>query len=212
MFSPFRCLHPIRNRRMISAILLVVALGSGSVFSIPQRVVKDRSVPFPCMDCNCSCRSAEACWSGCGCLLPAQKLAWAIEKGIEPPAWFSRLVATSSGSESDVATSCCSTAKPIRSCCATKESRSDAARAGSKDCGGESCQEDSLVILLPTIGKRRCHGLDRLYVLLSMVLPIERQASLPVPLPTDRLGPVRSFSYQGLEASGLNRPPKQSSV
>ncbi len=212
MFSPLRYLHPIDNRRTISAIMLVVALGSGLVFSIPQRVVKDRSVPFPCMECNCSCRNAEACWSGCGCLLPAEKLAWAIEKGIEPPAWFSRIVAASSGSESDVATNCCSSAQPVRSCCATKASRSDTARAGSKDCDSESCQEDSWVVVIPAIDKRRCHGLDRLYVLLSMVLPIEQQISLVVPVPTDRLGPVRSVSYQGLEASGLNRPPEQSSV
>lgn len=212
MFSPLRHLHPIHNRRMISAVLLVVAFGSGLVFSIPQRVVKDRSVPFPCMDCHCSCRNAEACWSGCGCLLPSEKLAWAIEKGIEPPAWFSRIVAASSGSESDVATNCCSSAQPVRSCCATKASRSDAACAGSKDCDGESCQEDSWIVVMPAIGKRRCYGLDRLYVLLSMVLPIEQQISLVVPVPTDRLGPVRSVSYQGLEASGLNRPPEQSSV
>jgi hypothetical protein len=212
MFSALRYLHPIRNRRMISAIMLVVAFGSGLVFSIPQRVVKDRSVPFPCMDCNCSCRNAEACWSGCGCMLPAQKLAWAIEKGIEPPAWFSRIVAADSVAESDVATSCCSTAKPIRSCCTAKESRSDAARAGAKDCDSESCQEDSCVTMIPAIGKRRCHGLDRLYVLLSMVLPIEQQSPLVVQLPTDRLGPVRSVSYQGLEASSLNRPPEQSSI
>lgn len=212
MLSPLRCLHPIRNRRIISAMMLIVALGSGLVFSIPQRVVKDRSVPFPCMDCNCSCRNADACWSGCNCMLPAQKLAWAIEKGVKPPDWFARIVAISSESESDTTPGCCSTAKPVRSCCSTGESRSNATRDVSKDCASECFQEDSLVTLIPTIGKRRCHGIDRLYVLLSMVLPIEQHAPLGVQLPTDRLGPVRSVSYQGLEASGLNRPPERSSV
>jgi len=212
MFSSFQHLHPMRKRRNISAIMLIVAFCSGLVFSIPQRVVKDRSVPFPCMDCNCSCRNADACWSGCNCMSPAQKMAWAVKKGVDPPNWFAQIVALSSTNVTDVTSGCCSASKPKRSCCATRVQLSEASCGESTKCGGESCQEDSLVAMLPGIGKRQCQGLDRLYVLLSMVLPIEQKSTCVGPLPADRLGPVRSVCYQGIEASGLNRPPKQSSV
>lgn len=213
MLPRLRFLHPIRDRRVISAMLLVCALASGLVISIPKTVVKDRSLPFPCMDCNCSCRDAQSCWSGCGCLTPAKKLAWAIAHGVRPPEWFERMVAAGGDDEQESsALACCAAKKPILACCGTANAAKpdDVCRHDdSQGCDTGRCDGESTVTVIPGIGKRRCDGIDRLYVLLSLVLPVERPTPTPVLLLSDRLGPVRSVSFQGSEVSRLDRPPRR---
>lgn len=212
MFSLLACLHPIRGRRFISATMLVIVLGSGLVFSIPLKIVKDRSIPFPCMDCNCSCRDAESCWSGCNCMLPAQKLAWAEANGVQPPEWFQRFASQAPQGNTKSSAACCSTTKTTRACCNSRAVKVAPQSAQSRACASVACQEDSVITLVTTIGKRRCHGIDRLYVLFSLVLPVDRQSSPVIPTPTDWLGPVRSVTYRCTEMSDLNRPPERASV
>ncbi len=45
---------------------------------------KDRSQPFPCMNKPCGCRSATQCFTNCCCHTPAETLAWAKARGLEP--------------------------------------------------------------------------------------------------------------------------------
>jgi hypothetical protein len=45
---------------------------------------KDRSRPFPCMDKPCGCTTAEQCFTNCCCHTPAELLAWAQARRIEP--------------------------------------------------------------------------------------------------------------------------------
>ena len=45
---------------------------------------KDRSRPFPCMDKPCGCATAEQCFTSCCCHTPAETLAWARSRGVEP--------------------------------------------------------------------------------------------------------------------------------
>lgn len=209
MFFRLLILHPIRDRRFISAVLLVCALASGLVISIPRPVVKDRTVPFPCMDCNCSCRNAQACWSGCGCLSRTEKLAWAIANRVQPPQWFDRLCAIEGSDDTPSVSSCCVAKKPVVSCCDSAKSADAYSDLDSKKCDAGSCEAESTVMVIPGIGKRRCDGIDRLYVLLSLVLPTERQTPTPILLLADRLGPISSVSYQGSDASRLDRPPRR---
>jgi hypothetical protein len=63
-------------------------------------------------------------------------------------------------------------------------------------------------MVIPLIGKRRCGGIDRLYVLLSMVLLPEKPAPTLILLLSDRLGPVTSVSHQGSDTGRLDRPPQ----
>ena len=49
-----------------------------------NRVTKDRSRPFPCMDKPCGCATAEQCFANCCCHTPAQRLAWAKAHRVEP--------------------------------------------------------------------------------------------------------------------------------
>ena len=99
---------------------------------------KDRSRPFPCMDKACGCHSAERCFSSCCCHTPAETLAWAKARGIEPAviAALSRRVAEAepappAGScctAGQQQPACCEAAAPAASCCQETEA------AGSSCC------------------------------------------------------------------------------
>lgn len=108
--------RPVRSRtfRLGAAIcacwyLLVI---SGVPISLPlvDGSSKDRSVPFPCMDCPCGCSNAEQCWSDCCCHSVEERLAWARNHGIKPPSY---LIAAKV--EGRPATRACCAAK--RQCC-----------------------------------------------------------------------------------------------
>lgn len=80
---------------------------------------KDRSQPFPCMDKACGCDSAERCFTNCCCHTPAETLAWATARGIEPAviaALKRRVAATEPAPQ---ASSCCAATVPEPSCCQT---------------------------------------------------------------------------------------------
>lgn len=44
------------------------------------------SVRYPCEACGCGCASAEECWTACCCHTLHERLVWAIENGVMPPA------------------------------------------------------------------------------------------------------------------------------
>ena len=67
---------------------------------------------FPCMYCSCGCRTAEQCWRNCCCYTMTQKLAWAKEHGVEPPAF----VRAAAEKEAELAAAA-SPAEP-KACCA----------------------------------------------------------------------------------------------
>lgn len=57
------------------------AVGSAAATKL---ALKDRSRPFPCMDKPCGCATAEQCFTNCCCHTPAERLAWAKGRGLEP--------------------------------------------------------------------------------------------------------------------------------
>jgi len=77
---------------------------------------KDRSTPFPCMDKPCGCATAEQCFSNCCCNTPAELLAWARARRIEPAviAALQRRVAAPPVIEKP--SSCCAVAKGSGCC------------------------------------------------------------------------------------------------
>lgn len=97
-----------------AAVVLALAGYLVAATGVPLPVVsgvaiqaKDRSEPFPCMDRPCGCHSAMQCWTSCCCTTPAERLAWARERGIKPP------IELASGESAPVAA-----VRPVRSCCA----------------------------------------------------------------------------------------------
>jgi hypothetical protein len=87
---------------------------------------KDRSQPFPCMDKTCGCATAEQCFTSCCCNTPAETLAWARARRVEPAvlaALEQRVAGSSQLAAKATKSSCCSTKAPVaeKSCCASRQ-------------------------------------------------------------------------------------------
>ena len=70
--------------RLVSAALVGLV---ASTVGVPlfERAGKGGDKPFPCQGRACGCASADACWRGCCCSSPSQRLAWAKAHGVRPP-------------------------------------------------------------------------------------------------------------------------------
>src|SRR6476620_6848540 len=75
---------------------------------------KDRSVPFPCMDKPCGCRSAEQCFKSCCCSSKAERIAWAKEHQVSEK----YLALAEEAEEKPVAVKSCCANKEVAACCA----------------------------------------------------------------------------------------------
>ncbi len=67
---------------------LVLALFCAASVPIPIATVsldKDSTEAFPCQDSPCACKSARECWTSCCCRSPKERMAWAVEHGVQPP-------------------------------------------------------------------------------------------------------------------------------
>jgi hypothetical protein len=78
---------------------------------------KDRSRPFPCMDKACGCDSAERCFSNCCCHTPAETLAWAKARRIDPGVLAALARRVAAAQPMAPAGSCCSVSANEPSCC-----------------------------------------------------------------------------------------------
>jgi hypothetical protein len=60
-----------------------------TAIGFPMRVfqAKDHSQPFICQNHVCGCHNAQDCWQHCCCYSAQEKLAWAQEQHVEPPAY-----------------------------------------------------------------------------------------------------------------------------
>jgi hypothetical protein len=65
--------------RMIESLLLHLRLAGTSAGGDPTE-------RFPCEGCACGCGSAQECWSNCCCHTEQERIQWAIDRGVEPPA------------------------------------------------------------------------------------------------------------------------------
>ena len=84
-----------RPSRQHLTSMLLLALIVASLLPIPllpsfRGVAKDNSVPFPCQDRPCGCRSADQCLKKCCCFSTEQKLTWSKRNGAKE---FERQVA-----------------------------------------------------------------------------------------------------------------------
>ena len=89
-----------------------VGAGAASEAAGKRLAAKDRSQPFPCMDKPCGCATAEQCFTSCCCHTPAETLAWARARGLEP-AVLEALARRAGAAE-------VARAKPAGGCCVAK--------------------------------------------------------------------------------------------
>jgi hypothetical protein len=73
-----------RDCALVSAAL-VGLLASTIGVPILERGRKGGDQAFPCQGRACGCATADACWRGCCCTSPSQRLAWAKAHGVRPP-------------------------------------------------------------------------------------------------------------------------------
>jgi hypothetical protein len=82
----------------MAAVALVAYLAGAFGLPLPAAApVKDRSVPYPCMDNPCGCTCAEDCWRHCCCTTPDERWAWARAHNVQPPAYAERPTADPDG-------------------------------------------------------------------------------------------------------------------
>lgn len=112
------------------ALLSHLMVTSGLPLPAPPRKAKDDSLPFPCRDRPCGCLTYEECWQGdCCCFTLEEKLRWAEEKAVEPPAHVRPLVESRGGAPE----------KPKKPSCCESHPESDKAEATSPGC----CPKDA---------------------------------------------------------------------
>ena len=127
---------------------------------------------FPCDGHACGCQSANDCWTGCCCLSPAQRMAWAKANGVTPPTALVKLVDDDAKTKPKHACcdgpggSCCQRQLTTASCCSQKAEKKESARPKSQSADGPVCQ------------RSRCHGTGQWWVSGSQPLALpERPAT-----------------------------------
>ena len=179
--DPLRPAHPCSAmfsrlmKRLLAAcpsgLALLAALGIivGSIgFPMPP---VGAGGAFPCQGHGCGCNSAEACWLGCCCLTPAQRLAWAEENGVTPPSEFLATLTAEDRADAENRAEAEEARPAVAVCCGGHTN--DCCAAKTKNCCEEdhtaACNEDGVKSIpqaddadsedeQPYVCAGRCHG------------------------------------------------------
>ena len=174
--------RPARTRlraclRHLVALTVVAALTACTLgIPLPLQVSKLVSEPFPCMNCPCGCKTAEKCWRDCCCHTHAEKLAWARDNGVTPPAYVLAAVLESAKAKGPT---CCCKKVAVSSCCSSP--------AKSKCCSSKQvCKRPQRQKTIPStlliLQAQRCQGLtSSLTALPPTVMPSQVVHPLSVP-------------------------------
>lgn len=145
------------GRRLCAGVALVAYLGTAIGLPLPSFARKDHSIPFPCQDNPCGCRTAEQCWRHCCCLSVEERWAWAQEHNITPPDYAER-PPEGWDEKPQRGKDCCESAdQPACSCCR------HAAAPQPKPAPGPQWQLG--------VASLRCRGLSTLWVSVAAALP-----------------------------------------
>lgn len=124
-----RVLTLLRHTVTLVTLAAMIACAVGIPLPIQHRGANSKSAaePFPCMNCPCGCRDAETCWRDCCCYTQQEKLAWARDKCITPPAYVVAAAEREASAKKIVckkSESCCQQTTIVESCCRTRPNRS----------------------------------------------------------------------------------------
>lgn len=141
---------------------------------------KDRARPFPCLDKPCGCSTAEQCFSRCCCNSPAELLAWAKARELEP--------ATLAALERRVVAA--DAAAAPSSCCAAAECGAAPAADGAAS-AVDVCDDSRSLATRPAEGGRRvslmamlaCDGVLEGFLAAATALPPPKQCSAAPAMP-----------------------------
>ena len=155
------------DRRFLVSLLILVLLASNTWMPIPVRVEKDLSTPFPCQSKGCGCVDAQQCWEDCCCHSDLEKLAWAENNGVTPPAWFTEKMKSASKVPEPAASKCC--------CCCSKGCCSEKSQLQSPK---QPQTKRTAKVFIITKQQNRCRGMDA-----NGVASFEILLGLPNPTP-----------------------------
>ncbi len=164
-------------RKLFTGLAVAAYLATLCGVPLPQVAIKS-ATPFPCQHHRCGCVSADQCWRSCCCFTPSERLAWAKEHHVTPPAEL--LLAMQADHEHDGHEhnghddACCSAGehqhnadhehasccqKPQRACCASS-TKTPAATSS-----------DVHVTWVLGLQALKCQGLSTLWVFSGAALP-----------------------------------------
>jgi hypothetical protein len=156
---------------MIAALALCAYLVTAVGLPLPANVNKG-SAPFPCQHHACGCATAHQCWDHCCCYSATEKLTWAREHHVTPPA---RLVAEVAAIEAAPLLSSSKSSRPPHACCAKHQSpEADHDHANepheSADCHEHEARAVGVKFVLG-VQALKCRGLSEFWCLTGAVLP-----------------------------------------
>ncbi len=174
-------------------LLMVLACGmTGLPISAP---IAEKNGRFPCENCPCGCSTAEYCWDKCCCHSDAEKLQWAADNHVQPPAFLIARTrksfrvslvngepktpqpAASCGCCSGAASKCPATAKsPASAICPTNaDSAAKPVTAADLDSESAGLSKTRLVRLEDAAS---CHGIDLIWSIFSSAVVQTRPPKL----------------------------------
>ena len=184
-----------RQSRLFRRISVLLVLMLCVVFVLPIPIAefssqakpaggsgKDTTVPFPCMQKSCGCRTAEDCWRGCCCSTNAQKLAWAKKHNVTVPQHVTEAAQKErqrENSPSDggtlftlLATLFSSVAPAQNSACCTKSAAPATATAAAACCSTPTAAQprELSLRLVSTIRALQCRGLSLTLAVMSTMM------------------------------------------
>jgi hypothetical protein len=173
---------------------------------------KDRSRPFPCMDKPCGCATAEQCFTNCCCHTPAERLAWARARGLEPAVRAALERRAADPAASMAATGCCDTQE--ERCCSEGEANCcDACQPEPSCCGAADPdpeafeQATGFVVLRAMLA---CGGIVAQWTALGMALPPPETITLDILWPLVATVPQRDQRVLGTAGPPELPPPRLS--
>ena len=161
---------------------------------------KDQSQPYPCQHRPCGCRSADQCWKSCCCFTNVQKIAWARQHKVTPPAFVVEAARKEQDAEktvsvakspwkhrcqkhandSPVQPACCSR-KVVKTCCQPPKIINDTVNTSSN--AGETKPVAVETIYVIGIEMQKCKGFGPYWNSLPWAImpPVERPMVRVIP-------------------------------
>lgn len=140
----------VRRQVVIWPTLLCFVLIAGGV-PLPEAPTFGQGGAYPCQSHRCGCSSAEQCWKSCCCFSHSQKLAWAKQNNLTPPAIAIAQVRSQPAK--------------VQSCCAAKAS------SASNSCCKASPASTNTSDWSLALEKAKCRGAATQWLTLGAALP-----------------------------------------
>lgn len=75
----------VLNVRAVVALLMIGSLALANLgYPVYEVAMKKGDTPFPCQFSRCGCQTTEQCRTSCCCHTKQERVAWAVERGIDP--------------------------------------------------------------------------------------------------------------------------------